>query len=194
MFLNKLVAVARSPGSICQLSNVLKKLTITTSATQCSKLEIQKPDSKLLSIETHKNPVTKINEELNKNQQGRLFAVVHLCGKQFKVTAGDVILVEGYWPPNNGDNIRLDKVLIAGAEDFSLIGRPTLQKGLVDVQATIIEKSLSHTRTHFKKKRRKQFQRINFYRSPTTMIRINSIEITNNLDEKPSTHNELEIY
>lgn len=54
----------------------------------------------------------KINEELNKNQQGRLFAVVHLCGKQFKVTAGDVILVEGYWPPNNGDNIRLDKVSI----------------------------------------------------------------------------------
>ena len=157
----------------------------------------------------------KINEELNKNQQGRLFAVVHLCGKQFKVTAGDVILVEGYWPPNNGDKIRLDKVniminsnrpsisttvsqifqvLIAGAEDFSLIGRPTLQTGLVDVQATIIEKSLSHTRTHFKKKRRKQYQRINFYRSPTTMIRINSIEIKKNLDEKPSTHNKLEIY
>lgn len=65
-----------------------------------------------MNIDANKNPVMKINEELNKNQQGRLFAVVHLCGKQFKVTAGDVILLEGYWPPNNGDNIRLDKVSI----------------------------------------------------------------------------------
>ncbi|KAH8370810.1 hypothetical protein KR093_005074, partial [Drosophila rubida] len=120
----------------------------------------------------------KINQQVAKSEQGRLFAVVHLCGKQFKITPGDIILVEGYWPPTIGDEISLDKVLLAGARDFTLIGRPILEPGLVTVKATIIEKTLTHTKTHFKKKRRKQYMRINFQRSPNTMIRINSIELT----------------
>lgn len=123
-----------------------------------------------------------------------MFAVVHLCGKQFKVTAGDIILVEGYWEPSNGDKLRLEKVLLAGSQDFTLIGRPMLQRGLVDVQATVIEKSLSHTRTHFKKKRRKQFMRINFQRAHTTMIRINSIELTNLVDKDYAPYDDRVVY
>ncbi|XP_053684934.1 39S ribosomal protein L21, mitochondrial [Sabethes cyaneus] len=124
--------------------------------------------------------VQKVNKQIASGNEGRLFAVVQLCGKQFKITAGDIVIVEGYWPPTNGDRIRLDKVLVAGGTDFSLIGRPLVSPNLVDVQATIVEKSLSHTRTHFKKKRRKQYMRINFYRTQQTMIRINSIEINPN--------------
>lgn len=45
--------------------------------------------------------------------------------------------------------------------DFSLIGRPLVERGLVNVHATVIEKTLSHTKTHFRKKRRKQYKRIN---------------------------------
>lgn len=126
-----------------------------------------------------------VNQQLAKNEEGRLFAVVHLCGKQFKITTGDIILVEGYWPPTIGDEIRLEKVLLAGAKDFTLIGAPMLEPGLVDVKATIIEKTLTHTKTHFKKKRRKQYLRINFQRSPNTMIRINSIEVKGKVDEAP---------
>ncbi|XP_017841452.2 39S ribosomal protein L21, mitochondrial [Drosophila busckii] len=124
----------------------------------------------------------KINQQIGKSEQGRLFAVVHLCGKQFKVTPGDIILVEGYWPPTTGDEISLDKVMLAGARDFTLIGRPILEAGQVTVKATIIEKTLQHTKTHFKKKRRKQYMRINFQRSPNTMIRINSIEVNRPLN------------
>lgn len=123
-----------------------------------------------------------------------MFAVVQLCGKQFKITAGDVILVEGSWDPKNGDALRLDKVLVAGSQDFSLIGRPLLQKGLVDIQATVIEKSLSHTRTHFKKKRRKQYMRINFYRSSQTLLRINSIELTNLVDKDQTIRDDRKVY
>lgn len=129
-----------------------------------------------------KEIIENVNQKIA-SSAGRMFAVVHLCGKQFKVTAGDVIIVEGYWAPQNGDRIRLDKVLIAGGHDFSLIGRPLVQPGLVDVQATIIEKTLSHTRTHFKKKRRKQYMRINFQRLENTMIRINSIDIVKKVNE-----------
>ena len=59
-----------------------------------------------------KNVVEKVNSQIKSNTEGRLFAVTHLCGKQFKITAGDIILVEGYWPPQIGDKITLDKVII----------------------------------------------------------------------------------
>lgn len=36
--------------------------------------------------------------------------MVYIAGKQFKVTKGDVIIIEGYWPPTAGDKISLDKV------------------------------------------------------------------------------------
>lgn len=52
-----------------------------------------------------------INEKLAEGTAGRLFAIVHLCGKQFKVTDGDIIIVEGYWAPTIGDRLRLEKVM-----------------------------------------------------------------------------------
>lgn len=61
-------------------------------------------------LEPAENVVETINKKILNAEEGRLFAVVHLCGKQFKITAGDIILVEGYWPPTTGDRIRLDKV------------------------------------------------------------------------------------
>lgn len=51
--------------------------------------------------------------------------------------------------------------MLVGSKDFTLIGTPLLQDGLVDIYATVIEKTLSHTKTNFKKKRRKQYTNIN---------------------------------
>ncbi|KAK5643280.1 hypothetical protein RI129_007125, partial [Pyrocoelia pectoralis] len=99
--------------------------------------------------------------KVNNERKDRLFAIVHVAGKQFKVTEGDVIIIEGYWPPTAGDKINLDKVLMLGAQNFTLIGRPLIQNNLIDVHATVIEKTLSHTKVNFKKKRRKQYKRIN---------------------------------
>jgi hypothetical protein len=50
---------------------------------------------------------------------------------------------------------------LVGGSDFSLVGRPVLSSELVSVHATVIEKALSHIKTVFKKKKRKQYQRIN---------------------------------
>ncbi|XP_059047808.1 large ribosomal subunit protein bL21m [Achroia grisella] len=132
--------------------------------------------------ETTKDVIACCNKLIEENKS-RNFAIIHLLGKQWRVTDGDLLVVEGYWPPNIGDKIKLEKVLLAATKDFSLIGRPLVQPGLVNVTATIISKGLSHTRTHFKKKRRKQFMRINFQRAQQTMLRINSVEITNKINE-----------
>lgn len=122
--------------------------------------------------------------------EGRLFAIVHICGKQYRITDGDIILISGYWAPTIGDKIRLDKVLLVAGKEFSLIGTPILQPGVVDVQATVIEKTLSHTRTTFYKKKTKQYMNINFMRQQLTMLRINSIEIVKPLKDSSQQEQE----
>ncbi|CAK1582334.1 unnamed protein product [Parnassius mnemosyne] len=140
------------------------------------------PSQQQSVVETQKEVIATCNK-LIQEKPSRNFAIIHLLGKQWRVTDGDLLVVEGYWPPNIGDKIKLDKVLLAATKDFSLIGRPLVQPGLVTVTATVISKGLSHTRTHFKKKRRKQFMRINFQRAQQTMLRINSVEIANKINE-----------
>ena len=54
--------------------------------------------------------IDKVNRELTEGQEGRLFAVVHVNGKQFKVTTEDLIIIEGYWAPQLGDQLKLEKV------------------------------------------------------------------------------------
>lgn len=78
------------------------------------------------------------------------------------------------------------QVLLVGGENFTLAGRPLVQPNLVDVQATIVEKTIAHTRTTFKKRRRKQYMRIKFHRSAQSMIRINSININPQIDVNSS--------
>ncbi|CAH1996454.1 unnamed protein product [Acanthoscelides obtectus] len=134
---------------------------------------------------SNKEVINQVNQLVKDNNISRLFAVVHVTGKQFKITEGDVIVIEGYWPPTVGDKILLDKVLLAGSTDFTLIGRPIVQKGLVRVEATVIEKTLSHTKTHFRKKRRKQYMRINFFRIQQTYLRINKVCINGEVNNPP---------
>lgn len=123
-----------------------------------------------------------VNEAVKNNN--RLFAVVHICGKQFKVTDNDLVLIDGYWPPNVGDRIKLQKVLLVGGKDFTLIGRPVLDPDTVDVTATVVDKDLSHTKTNFERIKRKQYMRINFVRKEITILRINSVFITQNIDNR----------
>lgn len=105
--------------------------------------------------------INEINRQIATNSVGRLFAVIHLCGTQFKVTESDVIAIQGHWPPQPGDELKLEKVLLVGGKDFTLIGRPILNRELVSVNATVIQKTLSHTIAHFRMKPRKQFRRLN---------------------------------
>ncbi|XP_041977601.1 39S ribosomal protein L21, mitochondrial [Aricia agestis] len=160
----------------------LTNLFTTGQAGVLSRFITSQPSTQTQAPEVTKNVIATCNK-LIEDKSSRNFAIVHLLGKQWRVSDGDLLVVEGYWPPNIGDKISLDKVLLAASKDFSLIGRPLVQPGLVNVTATVISKGLSHTRTHFKKKRRKQFMRINFQRAQQTILRINSVEIANKINE-----------
>ncbi|XP_071483631.1 large ribosomal subunit protein bL21m-like [Diadema antillarum] len=108
----------------------------------------------------------------------RLFAVVHLSGLQHKVTVGDLILVQNHLPPDVGERIRLEKVLLVGGDNFTLIGKPLLSLDAVRVEATIIEKTISEKKVVFKFRRRKRAAKYKEKYTDLTVLRINSIEVS----------------
>uniref|UniRef100_A0A8D1M1V7 Large ribosomal subunit protein bL21m n=1 Tax=Sus scrofa TaxID=9823 RepID=A0A8D1M1V7_PIG len=125
----------------------------------------------------HAEVVGQVNELIAAGRYGRLFAVVHFAGHQWKVTAEDLILIENELDVACGERIRLEKVLLVGADDFTLLGKPLLGKELVRVEATVIEKTESWPKINMKFQKRKNYQRKRITVNPQTVLRINSIEI-----------------
>jgi large subunit ribosomal protein L21 len=97
-----------------------------------------------------------------------MFAVVRTGGKQYRVAAGDKIVVEKL-AGAAGDSIRLDDVLFAG-EGSEL--RST--DGLI-VSAEIIAQAKADKVIVFKKKRRHNYRRKAGHRQQHTILRITAI-------------------
>ncbi|XP_077177383.1 large ribosomal subunit protein bL21m isoform X1 [Paroedura picta] len=121
--------------------------------------------------------VQKVNEQIANGQYGRLFAVVHFASRQWKVTNEDLILIEGHIEAECGDRIRMEKVLLVGAEDFTLLGRPLLRKDLVRVEATVLEKTESWPKINMTSHKKQRLRRKRIMIQPQTVLRINTIEI-----------------
>lgn len=125
----------------------------------------------------HAAVVSSVNQRIVRQDFGRLFAVVHFASRQWKVTNEDLILIENHIDAGCGERIRMEKVLLVGAEDFTLIGRPLLGKELVRVEATVIEKTESWPKVHMRFWKRHRYQRKRIIVQPQTVLRINSIEL-----------------
>uniref|UniRef100_A0A8C0PC43 Large ribosomal subunit protein bL21m n=2 Tax=Canis lupus familiaris TaxID=9615 RepID=A0A8C0PC43_CANLF len=125
----------------------------------------------------HAEVVGKVNELIATGQYGRLFAVVHFASHQWKVTSEDLILINNELDIACGERIRLEKVLLVGADNFTLLGKPLLGKDLVRVEATVIEKTESWPKINMKFKKRKNYRKTKVIVNPQTVLRINTIEI-----------------
>jgi large subunit ribosomal protein L21 len=97
-----------------------------------------------------------------------MFAVVRTGGKQYRVAAGDKIVVEKL-AGNAGDTVTLDDVLLAG--DGSEIKD---SKGLT-VSAEIIAQAKGEKVIVFKKRRRHNYRRRNGHRQQHTILKIVSV-------------------
>ena len=144
-------------------------------------------DPNLLQKAMQTNIISQVNSLVETNTQGKLFCVIFICGKQFKVSVDDLVVIRGYWPPNVGDKIRLEKILLVGSKDFTLLGRPILPLDQVAVYATVIEKTFSQLQTWFRYKPRKQYHRTHLDKTPLTYIRINSIDIIGKVNQLGDT-------
>ena len=92
----------------------------------------------------------------------------------YSVTDLDIL---NRFPAEMGERIRLEKVLLVGGREFSLIGRPLLRRTQVSVEATVIEKSLTATDVIRRFRPRSRFKKTWLTRKPITYLRINSIRL-----------------
>ncbi|XP_075693820.1 large ribosomal subunit protein bL21m [Rhinoderma darwinii] len=138
--------------------------------------EIKLPDP-IKEAEEHRELVKEVNNLIAAGQFGRLFAVVHFASKQWKVTDEDLVLMNGSVDAQCGDRIRLEKVLLVGSDNFTLVGKPLLGKDLVRVEATVIEKTESYPKINMKFWKRHRYQKKKITIFPQTILRINTIEI-----------------
>lgn len=108
----------------------------------------------------------------------RLFAVVHLFGKQFKVTKGDLLMVDNDIPLKCGQSLIINKCLVVGGKDFSIIGRPVVDKDLIKIDAMVVEKTMTDHTCKYESKSRNHGIRKFFWQSlPRTVLRITDIEL-----------------
>lgn len=97
-----------------------------------------------------------------------MFAVVRTGGKQYRVAAGDKIVVEKL-AGEAGDTITLDDVLLAGE------GSEIKDSTGLTVAAEIVAQAKGEKVIVFKKRRRHNYRRRNGHRQRHTILRIVSI-------------------
>ncbi|XP_065611450.1 large ribosomal subunit protein bL21m [Cyrtonyx montezumae] len=159
-----------------QSTSLQEGIAAKTSLTSPPWPEVKLPDP-VEEAKHHAEVVQKVNEMIATGQYGRLFAVVHFASKQYKITSEDLIMMDNVLQAECGDRIRMEKVLLVGADDFTLIGRPLLGRDLVRVEATVIEKTVSWEKINMRFRKKRNYQRKKIITNPQTVLRINSIEI-----------------
>uniref|UniRef100_A0A0D6R5R0 Large ribosomal subunit protein bL21m n=2 Tax=Araucaria cunninghamii TaxID=56994 RepID=A0A0D6R5R0_ARACU len=103
-----------------------------------------------------------------------IFAVIQVGSHQFKVCSGDRIVVEKLKFADVNQKILLNKVLMLGTKSQTIIGRPILPNAAV--YALVEEQALGAEVIIFKKKRRKNYRRMNYHRQELTRLRIYDIK------------------
>ena len=101
-----------------------------------------------------------------------MYAVIKTGGKQYKVSAGDLLKVEKL-DGAVGDTIELNEVLMVGGEEVK-IGTPLLPEAKVVAQ--IVEQGKDKKILVFKAKRRKNSRKKYGHRQPLTRLKITDIK------------------
>uniref|UniRef100_A0A0R3S0Z5 HIT-type domain-containing protein n=1 Tax=Elaeophora elaphi TaxID=1147741 RepID=A0A0R3S0Z5_9BILA len=84
-----------------------------------------------------------------RQKDARLFAVVYINKRQFKVSENDLIVLYDNVPLDVGDKIKLEKILAVGGKNFTLFGRPLIRSPIVTVNATVVEKTTSYPQLRY---------------------------------------------
>jgi large subunit ribosomal protein L21 len=101
-----------------------------------------------------------------------MYAVVKTGGKQYRVAKDDKIIVD-HLESEAGDNIVLDQVLMMADGEKVMVGAPTVSGAAVG--ATVLRHTRGPKIMVFRRKRRKNFRRVQGHRQDLTMIQITDI-------------------
>ena len=149
-------------------------------ATQRSRLQfsttVASKDEETDSLSTE--VLERIQSKIQAKDLGRLFAVVHIDGHQRKITTEDIIVLHKHIEADIGERILINKVMLVGGKDFTLVGRPVLSPQFVKVEASVLEKTLSQTIISSWYRKRRNVKKLHLRKIQFTMLRINTIELS----------------
>jgi len=98
-----------------------------------------------------------------------MYAIIDACGKQYKVSEGDVLFVERL-DAADGDKVKFDKVVfLADGEDIS-VGAPYVAGA--SVEAEVLKNGKGKKVRVFKYNAKKNYRRRQGHRQPYTKVQI----------------------
>ena len=103
-----------------------------------------------------------------------MHAVILTGGKQYRVTAGDILEVEKL-EAAAGETVKIETILSLSGDDKMLIGTPHVAGAVVEAQ--VIKQGKQDKVLIFKKKRRHNYRRKNGHRQQVTTLHILSIAL-----------------
>jgi large subunit ribosomal protein L21 len=101
-----------------------------------------------------------------------MYAVIKTGGKQYKVAAGNLIVIEKL-VGTAGDSVSFDEVLLVGGDNGTTLGSPLVAGAAV--AGEIVDQKRTAKILVFKKRRRQNSKRSRGHRQEQTLVRITEI-------------------
>ena len=101
------------------------------------------------------------------------YAVIQTGGKQYKVSAGEILKIEKLANSSPETKVEFKEILAYGDDKSIELGKPTVTGA--KVEAELLKNGKERTVLIFKKRRRKNSRRKNGHRQQFSLIRINKI-------------------
>ncbi|MDA7757714.1 50S ribosomal protein L21 [Opitutales bacterium] len=102
-------------------------------------------------------------------------ATIKTQGSQFTVQKGDKLSLNRFPDTNEGDQVKIDQVLMVVDEGKATFGAPTIEGATVT--AKILENKKDKKIIIFKKKRRQGYKRRRGHRQHLSVVEIESIDL-----------------
>ena len=103
-----------------------------------------------------------------------MYAIIESCGKQYKVTEGDVVFFEKL-DAEEGKKVTFDKVVLVSDDKKVQVGSPYV-KG-VKVEGKVVEHGKGKKIVVYKYKAKKNYRRTQGHRQPYTKVEITKVAL-----------------
>ena len=103
-----------------------------------------------------------------------MYAIIESCGRQYKVTEGDVVFFEKLYA-EEGKKLTLDNVVIVSDDKDVKVGAPYV-KG-AKVEGNVVAHGKGKKILVYKYKAKKNYRRTQGHRQPYTKVEIKSIKL-----------------
>lgn len=110
-----------------------------------------------------------------------MYAIIEACGKQYKVSKGDVVFFEKL-DSEEGKKVKFDKVILVSDGGKIEVGTPYV-KGAI-VEGKVVAHGKGKKIIVFKYKAKKNYRRKQGHRQPYTKVEITSVKVAAEKAEK----------